>query len=41
MFVAAPLQVNQAGEFTYTSTSATPADDSFTYEATGAPEIQQ
>jgi hypothetical protein len=30
------LQVNPAGDFVYTSTSATPIDDSFKYTATGA-----
>lgn len=35
------LQVNPAGDFIYTSTSATPVDDSFTYEATGVCAQQQ
>jgi hypothetical protein len=38
--VQSVVQVNQAGDFIYTSTSATPVDDSFTYEATGACTLQ-
>lgn len=34
------LQVNPAGDFVYTSTSATPIDDSFKYAATGAVLLQ-